>query len=438
MVAAFHYISTPGKLTIHSFLLVVVLIGFNHISTAQQFTATVNKNHVAVGEKFQLTFTLNAKKVGNYRIQGARVKSGGRTFQAKSVSISVTKGAKQNQVTQNKNDLFIRSVLSKNSAYVGESVIVTHYLYTSLNIVSIDNLHLPSYNGFWTETIQRNQIPVANEAINGRNYKRVELSKTILFPHKSGKLTIDAIDVEAVIRRVVQSRSNNIFDNFFRSRYEDNKILTKGKPVSINILPLPGGAPESYKGNVGNYSFDLKVDKTDIKANDAVNFTIQLKGSGNIKLLEVPTIEFPSDFEVYDPKINNKINITENGINGLKSFEYLTIARQPGKFVFKPVEFTFFNPAKKKYVTLKSDEIIINVNKGTGDHLSGSVYTSPNKKDVQFIGKDIRHIKSGDLNLSTDTALFYRSKLFYSLLGGPLALFLSLIAYRRKTISDNE
>ncbi len=466
-------------------LLLVALVGFGSIASAQSFTASVSKNPVAVGERFQLTFELNttasgfqgpnlsafnilggpnqgssstrrngkvtststfiymlsAKKAGNFKIQGARVKTGNKTFQAKSVTVKVGKGPGQKQAQNKsgatKNTLFLKSVLSKNKAYVGEAVIVTHYLYTTLSIVQVPNLHLPSYNGFWTEMVAREEIPVTKEVLDGVKYTRIELSKTILFPHKSGKLKIEATDVEAIIRTTTKRRSNDIFENFFGSRYEDTKSFVKGQPITIEILPLPLPAPASYKGNVGNYTFALSVDKTNVKTNDAINFTIQLKGSGNVKLLEVPTIEFPTDFEVYDPKVNNKTKISDWSVSGYKSFEYLTIMRQPGTFTFKPVEFTYFDPAKKSYITLASDEIIINVEKGSDDN-GGSVHTSPNKKDVQFIGKDIRHINTGNLSLTTDGKLFFQSPLFYSLLGGPFLLFIGLIGYQKKSISDNK
>ena len=149
-----------------------------------------------------------------------------------------------------------------------------------------------------------------------------------------------------------------------------------------------------------------------------------------MELVNAPEISFPSDFETYDPKISNNIRSGLHGISGKKTIEYLAIARNPGDFLIKPIEFSYFNPSDKKYHTISAGPYKIHVVKGYNNS-SGITYSSSAQEDIKFIGKDIRHIKQGEIQLTVVGNFIFNTLLYYLLLLLPLIfLIVFVIAYR--------
>ena len=170
----------------------------------------------------------------------------------------------------------------------------------------------------------------------------------------------------------------------------------------------------------------LDVSANEIKANEAINIKIKISGKGNLPLIDIPTLSFPSDFETYDPKINDNIKTTPAGVSGSKEFDYLVIPRHAGQFKLDPIVFTYFNPHTKKYKTITSDPIEINVLKADGSTADNVVYSS-SKEDIKVLGNDIRYIHTNDIEFSSSNESFYGSWKFYFLLF--LAPFLFIVAY---------
>jgi hypothetical protein len=130
----------------------------------------------------------------------------------------------------------------------------------------------------------------------------------------------------------------------------------------------------------------------------------------------LPKIEFPNDFETYDPKTKQDVSVTAAGTKGKRTFEYVLIPRFAGEFKLKPVSFSYFDPKTKSYKQLSSDAITLNVLRTGGESSDiGAAQLAPKKEDVQIIGKDIRFIKTDEPELQRRESGFYRSKLFYAL-----------------------
>jgi len=208
------------------------------------------------------------------------------------------------------------------------------------------------------------------------------------------------------------------------------EYVVKSDPVRIKVDPLPPGAPASFKGAVGQFSMTAKVDKQTAKTNDPLSYKITIAGTGNIKVLESPTIEVPTDFEQYTPKVSDNINRRDARISGSKTFEYILVPRYPGKKRIKPLEFSYFDLAKNEYVTLKSPELEINVEQGAAG-AAPFVSSSP-REDVQMLSQDIRFIKVDHPSFVKQGEYLHTSSVFVALTLLPLLGLAGSFVYTRQ------
>jgi len=228
--------------------------------------------------------------------------------------------------------------------------------------------------------------------------------------------------------------SEDIMDQFFGS-YKEVKYAVKSTPLTIHVMPLPeNGKPEGFAGAVGSFKIEPFVDKTTLKANDALNYKVKITGTGNIKLLKALNTNFPEDFEKYDPKITDSVTDSENGVSGTRIYNYLLIPRHKGDFTIGPLRFSYFNPATKRYVSYTSKAFDIKVEKG--DSEANVTAFTPDKQDVTLLDKDIRYIKK-DAALERPGDLFYGSVSYYLLLLLGPVLCIGAYTYRNWLIKNN-
>jgi BatD DUF11 like domain len=340
-------------------------------------------------------------------------------------------------------NIFLRAEINKSSLYQGEAVTVVFKLYTNVNIVNYTISKAPSMNGFWNQDMDLpEQLQLTNATIDGVNYKVGVLKKVILFPQQSGTLYIDPMEMECIARVQVKGRNRNdpfgAFQNdpFFNDPFfgfgsaRDVKVSFKSNKLAVNVKALPDGAPDGFNGAVGQLSFDASLDKTETNANEPVSLKIKISGTGNLKLIEPPAMEFPGDIESYDPKINDNIRVNESGVSGSKTIEYLLIPRQEGTYELKQLSFSYFDLNKKQYVSKTAGPFKIKVGKGSNS--SENIISSVGKSDFKLLGKDIRYIKVNDQELISASNGFYGSAAFYTLIALPFFAFGGILWYRYK------
>ena len=422
---------------------------------------STNMSFVNGGMTQQISFSyyLAANSEGKFTIGSASISSSGKTILSKPIVIEVAKGSapqsnsgnsnqRGNSNQQNNSDdyelgnnLFIRTVTSKSRAYVGEQIIVSYKVYTRINILDNAATKLPVFNGFWSEEIQSGsrQVEFKQENIDGLQYQVAELKKAILIPQHSGTLTVDPLEMDVVTRIKNKNKSNDPFEQFFNmggfGSYKDVKVSISSKPIKIEVLPLPEkNKPESFKGAVGDFSMEttIKPSNLKLKSNDAGNLVITISGRGNLKLLEPLKIKAPTDIEMYDAKSSDKISTTASGLSGKRSFDYLFIPRSAGKFNLESAQFTFFDPEKGTYVTLKTPDFNLEVERGSATNNSTNPIISSyntNKEDVKLLGNDIRYIKT-KTNLKSVSEPFYGSVFFWILLLSPFVGFASFSLFQ--------
>lgn len=415
------------------------------------------------------SYVLRAEREGVFTIGSASIVVDGNVVKSEPCNITVEEGSSNTgaaaqsggsgQARQSTNDpqvsgqdLFLKVIPSKRTAYVGEPVVLTYKLYTRVPVSQISVSKMPSYGGFWMKECgdnNSNTLRQSSEVVNGVEYTTAEVKKVVLIPQKSGKLTIEPMALECIAQIVTQRTpqySNDPFDVFFNdpffSRSYSNvqkTIETATVTMDVNALP-ENGKPSGFAGAVGNYNFSATIDRNEAATNEALTVTVTVSGSGNLELLNLPTPVFPPDFEVYDPKITSSVEANGQGMSGTRKAEYLVIPRRPGDFTIPAVEFSYFNPAKAQYSTLRSPQMNVKVAKGEGGEYNdeGGVFAN-NQEGIKYLGSDIRHIMTGKVKMRPTNTFFFASSGYFLIMVALLVLFLLamfLVNKRRKFRKD--
>jgi hypothetical protein len=455
---------------------------------AQEFTASVNETTVADNERFQVSFTfsgssinnlskfspptfndfmilsgpsqstsiqiingaqsasliysfvIQAKSVGTFTISIASIEQGGTSYETKPIKITVVKGSAKpkqqkdnNQVSYEEiaKNLFIRATVDKTKSYKGEQVTVVYKLYTRISIAAQMSINkLPQYHGFWVEELETpGNITFKTELRNGKQFRVGVLKRVALFPTQTGTLEVTPFELTVPVQ-IPKQRSKSIWDDFFGDPFGRSETIdfdAKSNIVKINVQPLPEGSPESFNGAVGDFSFKADINHTTTKSNEPLTLSVSVSGSGNIKLVDMPEINFPNGFEQYDPKVNEKIN-RKGRINGSKTGQYLFVPRVVGIREIPPIEFSYFNPAKKKYITLKSEPFKIDIK--PGDNISTTEIVG--KQDIRELGSDIRFIRTSFNDIEKKESYVINSTGFVIAGAVPFILALGLIGWKRR------
>jgi hypothetical protein len=287
--------------------------------------------------------------------------------------------------------VYVKLILNKNEAYIGEQIVATVKIFTKLQISGIDQRYKgPDFTGFYTEPIETPPLRnLEKENVNGDIYYTGVIQKVLLIPQKAGELIIPSFDMDISIRQQVKRKPTSIFDEFFEPSVQDIPMKLKSNRMVVKSKALPVDKPATFTGAVGNFTLQSSVDKTQVTTNDAVNYKISLKGTGNYKIVDEPVLNFPPDIEKYDPVIKTS---PESPMAGTKTFEYLLIPHYPGEFTVPPVEFTYFDLQSKQFKTIRSSSHTIHVEKGEGDTLL-PVISGMAKEDVKLLSSDIQFIK---------------------------------------------
>jgi len=414
------------------------VLGGPNQSTAMQFV------NGTMSQSISYSYVLRAAKTGEFTIAPAKIKLNGNVIESNSLTVNVIQGAQPQQQSQQSgggqqqqqaksssgnNDLFARVEVSKKSVYLGEKITVDLKIYNRVTLVNLDGWKLPSFEGFWSkETSSNAQFQWQNEVVDGVQYQTGLVKQFVVYPQKTGNVTIDPLEFIAVVRERSSGRSHSVFDQFFGG-YEDSQRPVKSNSVTINVKPYPSGKPSDFSGLSGNLKMTATLDKTETKSNEAVNLKVTYSGDGNLYQLQAPALEFPPDIEAYDPKISDNIKVSANGVSGSRTFEYVLIPRYAGEFKIGPFSFSYFNPSTGVFKTDTQEAFDLIVEKGKADEPSSPSVNIANKQDIQLIGSDIRYIKQGQYPIENGTNFFYRSVPFFIAIGIPILLFILLIAY---------
>ncbi|MDP4184242.1 MAG: BatD family protein [Bacteroidota bacterium] len=417
-------------------------------SVSSSSSTVIINGQVTQSSEYSYTYILRAKKIGKFSIRPATVNIGGKTVPSNGIQIQVIKGSTGNRSQQQsgnddqsaqrasfgkvgKNDLFVRMNVDKNTVYKGQHVVATMKIYTRVNVAGFNDVHFPTFDGFWNQDVEMpQQISMTREVVNGQVYNVGILKKTVLFPQKTGKILIKPFDIECIVQQ--HSAPRNIFDDFFGSvRNVKTKVASNSATINVKPLPTP---PADFSGGVGSLQMSASLDKSSVPANEAATLKINISGNGNLKLIEPLKINFPSGFESYDPKTNMNIKSSAGGVYGNISFDYLFIPRNEGQFTIPAISFIFFNPSNGQYERRTAGPFSLKVTKSTGG--GATLVGNYSQQDLKLLGQDIRYIKTSE-NIQPKGQTLYSSTWFYLLFLLAVLAFTATVALNRKRAREN-
>ena len=422
-----------------------------------------SSNHSFINGKVQssrqttFTYVVRATKAGTYTIPAAKITAGGKTYTSNSVKVTVVEGGTQSQsgnsgssssqsiqgnglnsrISQS-DDLFIRQSLTRSTVYEGEATELVTRVYARVSLQSLSDVKYPKLAEFVSNDVGSQSITFKTEYVDGKEYQVGELSRKVIIPQKSGKITIEPTEAEFVVRRRVRS-SGSIFDDFFGNDTQLNSQRIRSGSVTLTVKPLPDGKPTGFSGGVGQYKFHVDVTPSETTVDNSVQVRVSVEGQGNLKLLTMPKPQFHQDFDTFDPSSKNDVNPCATGFTGKRTDEYLIIPRRDGQFEIPQLQFTYFDPQKGQYVKLTQGPFTINVAKGDGksNNQSGAIsFAGSGPEKITYTGSDLRYLHKMGATSAKDN-FFVLSGLFWTLTILPIAILAALTVVYRKRMYDN-
>lgn len=355
------------------------------------------------------TITVKGKK---YSSQPTPIKVGRSSSGASSAAQSSGSSSIRNE------DLFLRLSVDKQDVVIGEPVIATLKLYKRVHIAGFEDVNFPTFDGFWTQTLQSpSNIEFERQALGNEVYDVALIRSYRIIPQRSGDLVIDPARMVCQVQvRNRNASSNSIFDSFFQNEYSTVRKRISSEELHIKVRELPQPQPASFCSGVGRFSIAASLSADSLKTHDAGTLRLVVRGHGNINLIDAPKIKFPPDFELYDVKTSDS--------EGEKVFEYPFIPRSHGDFLIGPVDFSYFDTSAGTYRTLHVDAIPLHVERSqSAEPVQGqSSFVSGVSRDVKNLGTDIRYISTRASGFSAANSFVVASPLFW------LALVLLLLA----------
>ena len=403
--------------------------------------------------QFTYTYILMPKKTGKFTIPaatarlkgGKQITSGTATVEVVANSGSSSSGRGNQGGVQSSapssvgaigdDDLFMRFTFSRKSAVVGEPIEATLKLYQRVNIAGFEDARFPAFNGFWSQEVEApTNIEFQRENVDGNIYYSAVLRKYVLIPQQAGSITIDPAELVCVVNvRVAPTGGASIFDSFFENQRTIRKrVMTD--PYTINVSPLPAGAPATFGGGVGKFSISASLSKDSLMTHEAASLVITVKGKGNISLLEAPEVSFPPDMEVYDTKVSERTDKGTGGTSGSKIYEYPFIPRSHGDFEIPAIRYSYYDINAGRYVTLSTQPVRYHVDKGKDDPAAqpGTAVQGVNRSGVKSLNEDIRFITTKMPSMSSKGRFFVFSTGYWMLLAGlALLAFILWLAFRK-------
>lgn len=382
------------------------------------------------------TYFLAPKKRGVFTIGQSSIEIDGITYKTSPIKIKVTAAVDIPKDPNDPNYIASESIhlvaeVSTTNPYLNEPVSVIYKLYVAENtgVRNWSELDSPRYNDFWSQNIEVKRQNVKEGKYKGENYRYVVLKKTVLYPQKTGKLSIEPLTLDVSVE--VPSKRRDVFGRLMMTT--TNRTVTAGKRT-IDVKPLPSNEkPNDFSGAVGSFEFNITSNKNTLKATEAFDLKLEISGKGNLKLFKLPKPNLPSALEVYEPEHSEKVSTSLSGMRGSISDTYTIVPNAQGQYPIPTVSFSYFDLNTETYKTLTSNELVVSVTEGRGLNSNENTASEEvQKTNVTTLSKQFSSFKSnGDLKPITETK-FYNTSLFWWLFLGPLLLIPLVIVITQK------
>lgn len=407
-------------------------------STSTQQSFQMINGHTSQSSSVTYTYILAAVKKGSFVISGAHATVNGKSMFSNSVKITVSGNAQSQQYGGQQNgaqvrpsgshisgnDLFIRVSANKKRVHEQEPILLTYKVYTQLELTQLEG-KMPDLTGFHTQEVplpQQKSFHIEN--VNGRPYRCVTWSQYVMYPQMTGKLQIPSITFKGIV--VQENRNVDPFEAFFNggSRYVEVKKNIVAEGMTVQVDPLPQ-KPADFSGGVGKFTISASLDHNKVKAGDPVKVRIVIGGNGNLKLIKQPELQLPKDFDKYDAKVTDKTKLTASGLTGNMVYDVLIVPRNQGKYQLQPIELTYFDTSANKYKTIRTNPLVLEVEKGDGKVGDVADYSQRGDKDIHFI-------HDGAPEIVDTNKYFFGSTLYQVLNALVVVIFIILLIVFRK------
>ncbi|WP_343704898.1 BatD family protein [Flavobacterium sp.] len=456
--------------------LILFLITFQGLMAQVQFEARVSKNTLGLNERLRIDFIMNVdgdnfeqpsfdgfkmvagpsqqisqswingrssfQKIYSYILQPERkgaitikqaaIEFNGQVYKTNPIKVTVTNAVAQERDPNDRPPgspdelLELVAEISKTNPYLNEPITVVYKLYfNNIGVNRFKELAKPKYNDFWNQNIDIKQLQIEEGSFKGQRCYYVILKKTVLYPQKSGRLTIDPLSLDIEIE--MASNRRDMFGQMITT--QGNKIVTAGAKT-INVRPLPEtGKPEGFTGAVGRFNFTVTPSKTTLKNGEGLDLIVSAQGTGNMKLFTLPKPVVPNALEMYDPVHDEQVTTSLNGMSGRITDKYTIVPQYRGKYAIKPMQFSYFDLSSGTYKTITSKEIMIDVLDGP---TPAEANTGTAAKNVVAKADQFKNIKSKTALIPIEKKDFYDSNLYLGLLFAPFIIIPIIILARKK------
>ena len=405
--------------------------GFENFKVVGGPSQSINNSWINGVRSFSKSYTyfLSPTKKGIFTIGQARIEIDGKTYKTSPIKITVTAAVDVPKDPNDPNYIASESIhlvaeVSKSNPYLNEPVSVVYKLYVAENtgVRNWSELDSPRYNDFWSQNIEVKGLKVKEGKYKGENYRYVVLKKAVLYPQKTGMLSIEPLTLDVLVE--VPSKRRDVFGRLMTSTA--NRTVTAGKRT-INVKPLPTqGKPTNFSGAVGTFDFNIKSNKKTLDATEAFDVTIEVSGKGNLKLFKLPRPNLPSALEVYEPEHEENVITNLSGMQGSISDRYTVVPNAQGQYPIPSVAFSYFDLTSKTYKTLSSKELVVSVRGGVEQNYVGDTQNEAKKNNITSLSKQFSSFKSESALEPINRRRFYNTPLFWCLFLGPI-LFIPIV-----------
>ena len=426
-------------------------------SVSQGSSMSIVNGKMSKSVSYTITYVVTPRKVGTFTIGEATIAVKKREYKTQPTLVEVrdnssqggSGGSAQSDNRQRgsveeragrqvgKDDLLLRLELSNKSVYKGAPIRAMLKLYSRANVAGSEGAKMPTFDGFWSQEVEVEQGPF-RETYKDKVYEVYNLAEYLLYPQRSGAITIEPAEITIIAQVMVQSTRG--FDPFFGGGPEVYNVrrTLKTPEIKVEVKEFPAGAPASFAGAVGRYTMSHKLSATEVAANSAATLQLTISGTGNLNFISAPKLNLPSSFELYDIKSEEKIENKPSGSVGYRRFDYPFIVRAEGNYEIAPVEFTYFDVEKSRYITLTTPKlnIVVTPDKNAST-ASQSVALGVKREEVRMLGEDIHFIKLGAPALKSYVAPFILSPLYWVIVVVMVVCAVVLYIVIRKRIRDN-
>ncbi|MCB9101151.1 MAG: protein BatD [Anaerolineales bacterium] len=333
------------------------LDGFNIVGTGSSSQISIINGSMSA--QMVYNYRLQPYQAGELVIEPVSMTIDGQTYTTDPISIKVVQGTGQAAPVTPINptaptsrgfagqDAFVEADVDNPTPYLGQQVIYSFRYYEAADRFGFEqpSYEAPAFTGFWSESqTEQNQYQVQ---AGGRMYRVTEL-RTILFPSKTGEVTIEPAQLS--IPGGFFSRGANL----------------QTDPVTLEIKPLPAGAPASFNGAVGQFTIDSSVDSSSGRANEPITWQVTLSGRGNLNTLPDPQWPDMPGWRSFDSQATHNTQMQDGQVVGSRVYERLLVPQREGDFTIPALEYSYFDPAEERYQTISSQPIPVSIAPGDG------------------------------------------------------------------------